>query len=299
MFSQGIERFFLSLCVTSTLGLAACAPKASVDEYSGLLTTEDLGSGKNGTQGIFGGEAVLDDDAVLKSTVAIVNLRYGQIVCTGSLVSKNLVVTAGHCTTEDPNHLAILFTNKLPKTREAAAASVVRKVIAGETHPQWPKNDFATDKNWGDIALLRFDGEIPANYAPVRMLSNKTLLVAQGEALLAGFGWTNGRQKTEAQGLNKTKVKIENPDFSDSEIQMNQKAGSGACHGDSGGPAFIEVEGQLVLVGVTSRGHDDPNDTCEVFSLYSSVAAQMEWLKTTAVNLQKPEAIGKKMPQPF
>lgn len=299
MFSQGIDRFFLSLCVTSILGLAACSPKAQVDEYGGLLTTDDLGTGKNQSQGIIGGEAVNDDDAVLKSTVAIVNLRYGQIVCTGSLVSKNLVVTAGHCTTEDPKHLAILFTNKLPKTREDATASVVRKVIAGETHPQWPKNDFSSDKNWGDIALLRFEGEVPATYAPVRMLSNKTLLVAQADATLAGYGWTNGRLKTEATSLNKTKVKIENPDFSETEVMMNQKNGTGACHGDSGGPAFIEVEGQLVLIGVTSRGHDDPGDTCEFFSLYSNVAAQMEWLKATALNLQKPEAIGKKMPQPF
>lgn len=295
MWTQGIKRFVLNLCVLSMLGLAACSPKAPVDEYGGLLTTEDLGAG----QGIFGGEAVADDDAVLRSTVAIVNLRYGQIVCTASLVSKNLVLTAGHCTTEDPRHLAILFTNKLPKTREQATASVTRKVIAGETHPQWPKNDFATDKNWGDIALLRFEGELPANYAPVRLLSNKTLLAPQGEAWLAGFGWTSGRLKTEAEGLNKTKVKIEDPDFSETELQMNQKNGTGACHGDSGGPAFIEVEGQLVLVGVTSRGHDDPNDTCEVFSLYSSVPAQMEWLKAAAINLQKPEAVGQKMPQPF
>lgn len=295
MLSQGIDRFVLGFCVMSILGLGACAPKAPVDEYGGLMTTEDLGS----SNGIIGGEAVGEDDAVMKSTVAIVNLRYGQIICTGSLVSKNLVLTAGHCTTEDPSHLAILFANKLPKTREQATASVTRKVIAGETHPQWPKNDFASDKNWGDIALLRFEGELPANYGPVRLLSNKTLLAPQGDAVLAGFGWTDGRRRTEAEGLNKTTVKIEDPEFSETEVQMNQKNGSGACHGDSGGPAFIEVEGHMVLMGVTSRGHDDPNDTCSVYSLYSSVPAQMEWLKVTAVNLQKAEAIGKKMPQPF
>jgi hypothetical protein len=295
MFTQGIDRFVLGLGVSLLLGLSACAPKAQTELNGGLLTTDDLGE----TASIFGGEAVADGDAVLASTVAIVNLRYGQVVCSGSLVAKNMVVTAGHCTAENPSDLAILFTNKIPKTRQEARVSAVRKVIAGKTHPQWPKNDFRSEHNWGDIALLRFEGALPAGYKPIRLLSKKTLLVPQGDAVLAGFGWTNGRKKTAAEGLNKTKVKIEKPDFSDMEIMFNQKAGSGACHGDSGGPAFIEVESKLVLVGVTSRGHDDPNDTCESYSLYSSIPAQIEWLKTTAIDLQKAEAIGQKMPQPY
>lgn len=278
------------------LALTACAPNVgSQAANGGLLTTEDL---VDSTQ-IFGGDAVDVDDAVAASTVAIVNLRYGQVVCTASLVSRNLVLTAGHCTTVDPTHLAILFSNKIPKNRDEASKIPMLKVVAGVTHPLWPKNDFKTGKNWGDIALLRFEGDVPANFKPVRLLSNKNRLQSQAPATLAGFGWTNGPRKTAAEGLNKAIVKIEDPNFSETEILLNQKSGTGACHGDSGGPAFVEIQGQLVVFGVTSRGHDDPNDTCENYSVYSSVAAKMDWIKTAAIALQREEALGQKIPQPY
>lgn len=304
MSSQRIDRFVvfqkairITTITTCFLALMACSPKTDLKDLAngGILTLEETGD----THAILGGDEVLAGDAVAASTIGILNLRAGVIVCTGSLVSRNLVITAGHCTTEDPADLAIVFTLKLPRSTQEASQIQVRRVIAGQTHPQWPRNDFSSGKNWGDMALLRFDGDLPTGYAPVRILAKASLLAAGGEATLAGFGWTNGRRQTEATGLNKVVVKIQDPLFSDMELLFNQREGKGACHGDSGGPAFVEVQGHLVLVGITSRGHDDPDDSCEHFSIYSSLATQSAWLKSAAVELQRPEAVGKPMPQPF
>lgn len=292
------QKLLLATVTGMMLALAACTPKSNFSaatDAGGLLTTDDI----ENSQSIIGGEAVAEGDLIATSTVGIINVRYGQLICTGSLVSKNLVITAGHCTTEKPEDLAILFSAKVPKTRNEAAQLPTRKVIAGQTHPQWPKNDFSADKNWGDMALLRFDGDMPTGFAPIRLLSKLALLQVGTDTVLAGFGYTDGIKHTDAEGLNKTTVKIENPTFSDMELLLNQKEGRGACHGDSGGPAFIEIQGHLVLIGVTSRGYNDAADTCTEFAVYSSVATQMTWLKQAAVELQKQEAIGKPMPQPF
>lgn len=289
MEKQGIDRFILSVAGWGLLlGLTACGQVTS----SGRMESHE-------STGIIGGETVLETDPIAASTVAILNKKVGQIVCTASLVSENLILTAAHCTTENPQDLAIVFTRKLPKTRQDLAKMEVRPVIAGQTHESWPLNNFETDQDWGDIALLRFEGSLPSSFKVARLLEKADHLKSGTQTVIAGFGWTSGRKRTSAEGLNKTSVKIENPSFSKTEILLNQSQGRGACHGDSGGPAFVEFQGELMLVGVTSRGHDDPNDTCEHYSIYSSVLAHADWMKTTALALQDPGAIGRKMPQPF
>lgn len=290
---NGIDRFvFLFAGFALTFGLSACSNPAVPELQDGL-------SFDSGSQGIVGGEAVLEDDAVAAHTVGIFNLRYGSIICTGTLVSRNLVLTAGHCSSRNPGDLAIAFTNKIPTSFDEVRQLKLLKVIAGETHPEWARNTFMTTKNWGDMSLLRFDGDLPDGYKPARLLSNLDRLQKDGDVTMAGFGWTNGPKKTEATRLNKALVKIEDPKFSEMEILFNQTNGKGACHGDSGGPAYITLNGNLVLVGVTSRGHDDPRDTCEQFAVFTSVATQIAWLKTAAVELQKPEAVGRLIAEPF
>ena len=48
---------------------------------------------------------------------------------------------------------------------------------------------------------------------------------------------------------------------------LDQEDGSGACHGDSGGPAFFEKDGKTYLLGVTNRSYPDgAPDDCNIRS---------------------------------
>ncbi len=49
---------------------------------------------------------------------------------------------------------------------------------------------------------------------------------------------------------------------------------AGSCSGDSGGPAFIEQNGQLLLAGLTSRG-DGP---CRRLGIYTMVDYFSLWI---------------------
>src|SRR5690606_27150553 len=52
---------------------------------------------------------------------------------------------------------------------------------------------------------------------------------------------------------------------------------SGACRGDSGGPAIIIENGQPKLIGVTSQATD--SNTCAATSLYTSFYKLGDWIR--------------------
>jgi secreted trypsin-like serine protease len=249
------------------------------------------------TQEIIGGAPVSATDPIVPSTVGIVSLQSGGVICTGSLIAANMVLTAAHCTEEDPRNLAILFSTKIPQTQEEADKAQVRQVVAGRTSPLWPKLRPGQKSNWGDIAILRFAGALPQGYKPAKLLADPSQLKKGQVVTLAGFGLIDGRRQIDTDVLRKVDVSLADPKFSQSEVMFDQRAKKGACHGDSGGPAFARVKGELVLFGVTSRGYNDPLDTCEGFSIYTNASTYVSWIKSTidALNkLTKPERI----PQP-
>ena len=56
-------------------------------------------------------------------------------------------------------------------------------------------------------------------------------------------------------------------------LQMNESRGyGGACYGDSGGPNFVEIGGQLILVGTTITGDVPCYATNVVYRLDTQVA---------------------------
>ena len=63
------------------------------------------------------------------------------------------------------------------------------------------------------------------------------------------------------------------------EITLDQSQGRGACHGDSGGPAYVKdaVSGKNILVGVTSRG-TNPQGLCDRQAIYTGVMGYAQWI---------------------
>lgn len=237
------------------------------------------GDAKLSGLGIVGGTLVNEDrDGFAKTVVALYDVSSGAL-CTGSIISQNMVLTAAHCIPSNANNLFLIFGADV-----RSSARQIRRANAAVVHPLWSSRHNEI-KNTGDIAMVRFDGGLPAGFHAAQVLSDARVLTVGKPVLLAGYGITNASTQAGAGVLRKVAVTIEDPQFSVTEVSLKQNS-RGACHGDSGGPAYVVVNGQPLLFGVTSRGNNDPFDSCLVGSVYTSIPAQMSFVvaATSALN---------------
>lgn len=224
------------------------------------------------SDGIIGGEVVTDKQFSAESTVAIYNLANGGL-CTGSLITPQVVLTAAHCLKGKTEEIVILFNKNLETEKP-------QYVFASDIsiHQNWMSQQL-WDKNTGDIALVFFKGTLPQGYKTVALLSDEHVLKNKMKVTLAGYGMSNGKDKSGSGILRFTQVALEDVRFSDTELALDQRWGRGACHGDSGGPAFIRKNNKTFLIGITSRGHRDSLDHCDQFSLYTKVSSYKNWIQ--------------------
>lgn len=267
------------LGLMATLTLSACA---------GQQTPPELHLDEAENSGIVGGTEVRLDDPIASTVVGLYDTERGAI-CTGSIISKNLVLTAAHCIVGPPSNYVVIFGANLRLPQERL---VIRPVVDFEISPlrERRRNE---SLDTGDIALVKFSGALPRGYQPAKLLPRADMITDGKRVTLAGYGYTDGIKKTGTETLRKVDVQIKRARFTRTEILIDQTQGRGACQGDSGGPAYINVNGESYVFGVTSRGINDPKNTCGVYSAYTSVPAHMSWLRPAASQLNS-----RRPPQP-
>ncbi len=220
---------------------------------------------------IIGGTKVSSADWISKTVVALVSRsESGEALCTASLVADDLAVTAAHC-------LASIEGDKI---------STLSLVFAHDLKLATPGNIRAVDNGLipdsGDVALIHFKGGLPAGYSHSDLLPFNKKLKAGESVELAGFGISDATHDTGAGVLRKVKVKILNPEFSATEVEMDQSHGGGACHGDSGGPAYVIINKHPFLFGITSRG----GGNCDQDVIYSTISGFADWFKEAGAQLR-------------
>lgn len=239
------------ILILLTAALAGCS-KGSKNSFTD----------EKNTTGIIGGEAAKKSDRVTASTVSLMLTFIGpsESFCTGTLISKNLVLTATHCLAEvEPAEIRVFFGETLPESLEDAN---IRKVKSVELHPDYkfeldPIEKIFTGVN--DVALIMLETDAPEFAKPVAILNDTPLKVGQ-QILLAGFGLTDETTvpPVKATGLNLTRVTIAK--LYANIIVTEQSNANGACVGDSGGPAYLETKNDLIVLGITRGPHNLAKD---------------------------------------
>jgi secreted trypsin-like serine protease len=231
---------------------------------------------------IVGGQVVAPGDIIASTTVMITD---GNFICTGSIIAQDIVVTAAHCTAAKTEDLRIVFSPQMPDDL-TTVTDTVHNIYGFVANPGW-KGENSTGPDQHDIAIIRFQGALPSGYAPAQLLPPTTPLIKGETVTLAGYGITDAQSQAGAGTLRKVDVQFLRKLGTTEEI-LNQADGEGACHGDSGGPAFVTVNGQLLLWGVTNRGYpDNAPDDCVHESVYTRITAYQDWVNQAAQQLRQ------------
>lgn len=147
------------------------------------------------------------------------------------------------------------------------------------------------ETDWHDLALVKLASPIPAGYQVSKFLPSRDMLKTGSTVTLAGYGITTPTSTDGDDGagtLRKVDQSVVNGNYGDTEFLVSLAGGKGACHGDSGGPAFVRTNNQLYLIGVASRmtekdrvaNNGDVKDfSCSVEMVYTSALAQMDWIQ--------------------
>ena len=196
----------------------------------------------------------------------------GRPGCTGTLISTNVVVTAAHCVEASSTTPEVFFGSDVTLPGQARAVSYVRR------HPTFDRSTLAND-----LAIVVLDE--PATIAPATLGTTALDSTFTGTSLrIVGFG--RGQGSGAIAGSKMQGTTLVTAVFPSSFTARPGPAQ--ACEGDSGGPAFLLVDGQERLVGVTSAG----DAACEVSASYTRIDPYVPFIQRYVEAAARTEEVG-------
>lgn len=233
--------------------------------------------------GIIGGQRATELNPVTKSTVsfAIQDNNSPRSICTGIILSKNLILTAAHCLINfGQDDLFVFQGSSLPDNANADSLIKIKDWVVHQKFSILFDELYLPVGSVNDVALVLLDRNLPETIQPVPLLENINGLRAGDTLTLAGYGVTNESDSNPIlKDLYFTQVSLF--EITPQYLVTDQRNFKGACQGDSGGPAFIKDQETLIAVGITRGPHDKAVD-CHHFGAYTAIPAYKSFIQESA-----------------
>ena len=237
----------------------------------------------------------VDSNNVFKNTGAFIvkSPTTGQIfpICSGTLITPNVFLTASHCTlffTQDLAPEGFVAFVSLDQSIPFGSLTSNKTTLLAVAHVVSNPNFNQTQSDSGDIGVLILERDVrgvtPATLPSCGLLDQ---LVAQNGLKNAtftnvGYGVQNrvvGGGVPFFQDLNPIPRMFSFSSFNslnETNLRLSQNSSTGnggTCFGDSGGPNFMTLNGQQLIVSITITGDTVCRSTNVVYRL-DTVSAQ-------------------------
>jgi secreted trypsin-like serine protease len=232
---------------------------------------------------LVGGATDVAGTGVGRHVVLIVGSRSN--FCTGTAIARDLVLTVAHCVLPGAEYKIVEY--------DAAHQPVLRPVTSVARHPGFKLETMLAHRATADVALLKLAAPLPAAVAPAP-LATRTAFGVGERFTVAGYGVAvRGDGKTGGTARAATLVATGRPGTLQVRLvdpaTMGERAGLGACTGDSGAPAFEEAGANAAVVGVVSWSTGPGgSDGCGGLTGLTPLVLYRDWIANTARQLGSP-----------
>jgi hypothetical protein len=228
-------------------------------------------------------------------------------LCTGVLVSPDVVVTAAHCLLQlrlAPDDIRLLFVDALPRGRGADNGFNCRGQKFA-VNPLWGTLQLPASQPAFDMAAIKFACKTPPGFEPIdidfakieQLIAQHSVGGAATDIPLSVVGYGNmaaqGARPGERRVVEKydprlklRDVAVRAPRDFDTLASLTVPGESGfICHGDSGGAVFLTdaATGRNVLFGVSSMAGAAKG--CAATSFAARLDANYDWLRSAMIEI--------------
>ena len=196
--------------------------------------------------------------------------------CTGTLITPDVVLTAGHCI---ETHPVVVIVDTVDFGQSGGEVIRVKSSLA---YPDW---QYAYDV--GVVVLEHAATTRPRAIAAA--CSIRDGLTAGAPVHLVGFGLTTKAGTGQNTRLHEAQLPVVDPSCSDDPACMPTVSPGGeftaggrgpdACFGDSGGPIYLDTAQGPALVGVVSRASSVAGPPCGDGGVYVRADKVVPWIQ--------------------
>ncbi|HXW26948.1 MAG TPA: trypsin-like serine protease [Xanthobacteraceae bacterium] len=229
--------------------------------------------------------ALVGDAAVVTGTGVgrhLVMITSRSNFCTGVALKPDLVLTVAHCVLPGAEYRIVEF--------DAAHKPVLEPLTSVARHPGFKLETMLAHRATADVALLKLAAPLSAAVVPAPLTTRSAF--APGERFtVAGYGVAvRGDGTTAGTARAASLVATGRPGALQVRLvdpaSMGERAGLGACTGDSGAPAFEDNDGTAAVVGVVSWSTGPGGSAgCGGLTGLTPVVIYRDWIAATARQL--------------